>query len=92
MAILFYSVLKDSVLKVINHLLFIASIFLVLTVLYHGISTGFYPWISLNEKLYDIFFVDFISLVFALVFFLFSKKSKDIKFFFKYDGDRYENQ
>jgi len=89
---LFYSVLKDSVLKVINHLLFIASIFLVLTVLYHGISTGFYPWISLNEKLYDIFFVDFISLVFALVFFLFSKKSKDIKFFFKYDGDRYENQ
>ena len=87
-----YAVLKDNVLKVINHLLFLSTILLFLTVVFHGVSTGFYPWVSFQVKLWDVFFVDTLLLVFALAFFIFFKKSKDIKFFYKYDGDRYENQ
>lgn len=91
-ATLLYAVLKDNVLKVINHLLFISAILLVLTVAFHGVSTGIYPWISFKTNLYDVFFVDTILLLFALMFFVFTKTSKSIKFFYKYDGDRYENQ
>lgn len=91
-ATLFYAVLKDNVLKVINHLLFISAIFLFLTVVFHGYSTGFYPWVSFKNELFDIFFVDMGLILFTITFLIFSKKSKDIKFFHKYDGDRYENQ
>lgn len=91
-ATLLYAVIKDNVLKVINHLLFISSIFLILTVVYHGISTGYYPWLSFKADLNEVFFVDLTLLVFALVFFVFTRTSKKIPFFYKYDGDRYENQ
>ena len=90
-ATLFSSVLKDNVLKVINHLLLLSSILLFLAVFFHGKITGVYPWVSYSNSMFDIFFVDIGFLLFALMFFVFFKKSNNIRFFQKYDGDRYEN-
>ncbi len=89
---LLYIVYKDNTLKVINHMFFISSILLVLAVISHGYVTNYYPWISLKEKIYDVFFTDVTLLTFALIFYIFYKKSANIKLLNKYDGDRYENQ
>ncbi|MGP2657525.1 PepSY-associated TM helix domain-containing protein [Malaciobacter sp. WC5094] len=91
-ASLFYIALKNNTLKVINQMLLLSSIFLVLAVAFHGFKTKYYPWISFNEKIYDVFFTDIVLLVFALIFYIFYKKSNNIKLLHKYDGDRYENQ
>lgn len=88
---LFIVSFKNSSLKAINILLFFSSVFLILTIVFHGLSTKFYPWISFKNSLWEVFFVDISLFIFALIFYLFSKYSSEISFLQKYDGDRYEN-
>ena len=73
---LFYCFIESNKVKIINDFLRISSIFLLAAVVLHSTKTSFYPWISYDIGLYEVFFVDIILIVFSFIFFEFSNFSK----------------
>ena len=55
------------------------SIFLLLTVIFHGIRTNYFIWDSFIKEMNQIFWIDFSLLLFAGISFLISKKMPNIK-------------
>lgn len=76
---LLYSVYKDNAIEAIKFFMKINSIFLLLSVFFHGLRTAYFPWDSLSNSMNEIFWIDFSLLVFAVLSFLISKKMPNVE-------------
>ena len=76
---LFYSIYKQNNIETIKFFMKLNSIFLLLTVIFHGIRTNYFIWDSFIKEMNQIFWIDFSLLLFAGISFLISKKMPNIK-------------
>ncbi len=76
---LLYSVYKQNTVEIIKFFMKINAIFLILSVLFHGIRSKYFIWDSFAAGLYEIFWIDLSLIIFAILSFFISKKMPNIK-------------
>ncbi|WP_041959107.1 PepSY-associated TM helix domain-containing protein [Sulfurospirillum arsenophilum] len=82
---LFYTVYERSIVKIIRLMLGSAAWFLLLSVLFHGLKSGFFIWQSFHQKAWTLFYMDIAFILSSIVLFYMAKWVEKKELFYRYE-------